>query len=1140
MKGGIARWKRGVSGTGVRKALAYALQGECDAHLEEHHLEPAPMSAAEGVARAEAYAADRTYRYTVVDGEISVDALDRAQLRTWINGDDPETGATRGHARETPDADLLLDATVNAPKTFSLAAILNPELSAEFEALMDRVRDQTMLMWQRELNTRRGRNGAQLMELSRIEVVELRHERSRSLDPHKHRHLWLNIKTQGADGKWSRIDSRVALRFHNVVNAAGELAARTDPRWVAALAAAGYTLDANGEIEQLAHLVRPLSRRSNQIEANRQARLAQWREAHPGQEPSPKDLQAIDRWAWAYGRPNKPQELDESDWAAQVRSEIAAIDTSAVKARRPVNVSARAEAAMAEQLEALLSGQDDRGIAYFAELAVANADRRSMSNGGRFSPWDVRAGALRAVAASGIVADRSALDRIVATVTETAMAEHVYALVAGDAENMTGQGVVMPQQVKGLMSTATFKLKLQLQANLDRLAALGHDRPAHSDSDRFLLDADIVATISKRTLKEHEQLNAGQARAAAAIAGTGRLVAVTGPAGTGKTTMLKVATTALTGQGRQALLLAPTLKAAQVMGRETGMDAASVHRFLMDHGWNAEPSGPGGQTQWHHTPVGTEIDLFDDKGKKTGTYTYKGPKYFPISKGTQIIVDEAGMLDADTARVLSAVVLEHGASLTLMGDPKQVSPVGHSGAMEIARRTANVSVELDEVHRFQIRVENAGQDQAARIPNTDYAHLTLRMREASTPQEAREVATTLVDGIQGASVRAATSLRDAQEQAVKAYLGATAQGSKSEKAAIVTSTNEEAQLLNDAIQQHRVDTGSLDPKRAGYGQNGQRLLIGDRVQTRLNDRDLDVQNRAVWVIDRIGRDNSLVLRDPEDPARTRKVPARYVEQNVHLAYASTVHGIQGETVDHAIVMPGVDAAGVYVGMTRGRHMNEIITLGQTRDAQITEIAEAIVTDNEAATVHDAKAAAQADYDRAAKPVDETPALPVEIPTPAWDDHRARPYGRATDLASLLHNDQMVLVEKRDAMTDVADRIEIHKRTLTELRQRAATAEATHQAGRVAEFAGLIAKTEERLGEANEEMKQRNREFRLAAANLNNAEQEALWRQVAPDPNQIAAIRHAILRTQARAGSPDPNTGPVVGSAPSSGRREPRW
>src|SRR6185312_3852205 len=215
---------------------------------------------------------------------------------------DPLTGERRGRELASPDADLLLDGTMNMPKSFSLAVLLVPELRAEFDALQDRIRGRTLQLWQGELNARRGAGGLIRESIARLEVVELQHERSRALDPHIHRHLWLSVKVLGEDGKWSNVDSRVAMKLHTVVNAEGDLASRTDPSWVATLAAHGYTLDADGEIAELAHLVRPLSRRSNQIEANRAARLAGWRQTHPGQQPDHATLAWIDRWAWAQGR----------------------------------------------------------------------------------------------------------------------------------------------------------------------------------------------------------------------------------------------------------------------------------------------------------------------------------------------------------------------------------------------------------------------------------------------------------------------------------------------------------------------------------------------------------------------------------------------------------------------------------------------------------------------------------------------------------------------------------------------------------------------------------------------------------------------------------------------------------------------
>ena len=62
----------------------------------------------------------------------------------------------------------------------------------------------------------------------------------------------------------------------------------------------------------------------------------------------------------------------------------------------------------------------------------------------------------------------------------------------------------------------------------------------------------------------------------------------------------------------------------------------------------------------------------------------------------------------------------------------------------------------------------------------------------------------------------------------------------------------------------------------------------------------------------------------------------YALEHLQLAYASTVHGIQGETTDAAVVGPDVDAAGLYVGLTRGRHQNVAITVARTDEEAIAQ------------------------------------------------------------------------------------------------------------------------------------------------------------------------------------------------------------
>ncbi|MFH8251499.1 AAA family ATPase [Microbacterium sp. B2969] len=885
-------------------------------------------------------------RFTVTAGEIAVDALNAQQLRAWVDGHDPLTDEQRGRELKSPNADLILDGTINAPKSYSIAALISPELAREFEALQDRLRDRIITTWQRELNARRGAGGSIREALDKIEVVELRHRRSRALDPHIHRHLWLNVKVQGEDGKWSNVDSRVAMKLHTLINAEGELAARTDPRWLRALAEHGFTLNEDGEIAQLADAVRPLSRRSNQIEANRAKLLLDWRAEHPGQEPDHDVLQQVDRLAWSKNRPNKPDVLDESEWEELIRAELLAIDLGMLRTR----------AALAPRRRVI--GVLDRDL--LAAMAIVDANARSTGCGGRFSLYDVRAGATRAVATSGIVEERSVVQELIDDVVARA---HLLSV------DLLGDEVDRPSHIKGFMAASTAALKVELAAHFDALTQAG--RPVQQSE---------IIDHAAEVLDGETTLDDGQVAAASAIAGTDRLVSVTGPAGAGKTTMLRVARVALSQQGRHLFVVAPTKKAASVAGREIGAPASSLHALLADHGW-----------RWGRDEAGAEVwtRLYPGDADAVTGRLYEGPRRFVLAEGDRVVVDEAGMVDLHTARALAMIAEETGAGIAMVGDHLQAMPVGHAGAMACMTRRASAVVELTAVHRFR---------------DPDYASLTLRMREPASQDEALVVARELDEkGL----IHRVTDAAHARDVMVEGYFR---WANERKRIAIVTGTNEEADAINEAIQQRRLELGQLRQVRLAVGQGEQRLLEGDIVQTRLNDRNADVENRALWTIRRILPD-ALELVSISDSGDLRQVSLEYAAAHVHLAYASTVHGIQGETTDASIVGPGVDASGLYVGMTRGRAHNEAIAIARSAGAAREHVADSMMRGTLEVSIDDSMRAARNELGRAAR-------APIGEPDlPAWNDRTRRPYGGVTAI------DQLVSASRerdRDALERLGD------------------------------------------------------------------------------------------------------------------------
>src|SRR3546814_904135 len=196
------------------------------------------------------------------------------------------------------------------------------------------------------------------------------------------------------------------------------------------------------------HDARP-SCRSAQIEANRAKFIAEWSAEHGGASPSIQVLTQIDRRAWAMSRPNKPDNLDEQSWEDTVRDEIAGLLPRFVLDHSPVPL-------VSTRIDAL-------DLDLLANAAVVDADERSTRSGGRFSSFDLRAGATRALAGSGVVARRDDLTETIDAITDNAHRKCVRLLK--DAE--------IAGHVKAFMATETVRLKMRLAGHLDALASPG-------------------------------------------------------------------------------------------------------------------------------------------------------------------------------------------------------------------------------------------------------------------------------------------------------------------------------------------------------------------------------------------------------------------------------------------------------------------------------------------------------------------------------------------------------------------------------------------------------------------------------------------------------------------------------------------
>src|SRR6476659_1329509 len=132
----------------------------------------------------------------------------------------------------------------------------------------------------------------------------------------------------------------------------------------------------------------------------------------------------------------------------------------------------------------------------------------------------------------------------------------------------------------------------------------------------------------------------------------------------------------------------------------------------------------------------------------------------------------------------------------------------------------------------------------------------------------------------------------------------------------------DASAINEVVREQLVTAGAVDDTTVTHGSDGLRVGVGDQVMTRQNNPELGVANRMTWTVTGITNHREVQLYNEARRQHTTVDPD-YVRHHLHLAYAATVHGVQGDTADHGdlVLTDATDAAAVYVGLTRGRHSN---------------------------------------------------------------------------------------------------------------------------------------------------------------------------------------------------------------------------
>jgi ATP-dependent exoDNAse (exonuclease V) alpha subunit len=290
------------------------------------------------------------------------------------------------------------------------------------------------------------------------------------------------------------------------------------------------------------------------------------------------------------------------------------------------------------------------------------------------------------------------------------------------------------------------------------------------------------------------------------------------------------------------------------------------------------------------------------KGKRT--YSPNRPK---ITHKTVLVVDEAGMIGTRTMSKLFEYVEKAGATVVLVGDTKQLPPIEAGGPFtrviqEVAPAQLNENRRLK--NRADVRATNWIRNGDVKKALQDYL------------ERGRLV-------IEGNRVDAAKRLVEdwSKDGSLK----------KPEGSIILTETRAEAREINRFCQLSRLLSGHLSSKSVAIGSD--RFHERDRIMFHKPFRMQGIENgfqATILRINRITREVTIRL-DNKPQVRKGFSAAKQVvtltfdqmkDAEAKLAYASTTHKMQGQTVDRCYVLMGGPMTSqeiTYVQATRARY-----------------------------------------------------------------------------------------------------------------------------------------------------------------------------------------------------------------------------
>ena len=391
---------------------------------------------------------------------------------------------------------------------------------------------------------------------------------------------------------------------------------------------------------------------------------------------------------------------------------------------------------------------------------------------------------------------------------------------------------------------------------------------ADSASSLLLNRSHVVSDTVLESVKSNYTISEEQSSAFSHIALGGDISVLVGRAGTGKSYLMKAAREAWEKEGFDVSGIAVSGIAAKSLSSETGIASSTLFSFKQNYIYGKEHE--------RHSLTSKNI----------------------------LVLDEAGMVDANDMATLVDIAKSSGAKLVLVGDPDQLQPIGVGAPLRaLASRIGYASME-------NIRRQRDAGDRAASMA------LSKNNVEAAIDHYAGRSAIHLIEDT--------ADNREASYAALINDWFASKDKENPHSQLILAHRNKDVQALNALAREKLIEIGELVKSGSAVSAIRQdreislELASGDRLLFLRNNSSLNVKNGELATVVSV-KGNAIIVRRDGDKSTLTFSTQDY--KDFDYGYAATVHKTQGVTLDRAFVYAG--GAGwnrhlAYVALTRHR------------------------------------------------------------------------------------------------------------------------------------------------------------------------------------------------------------------------------